>query len=425
MNAKTVKPPRKKNPIDEKFRAWFKGLDAKRKRQVVVIGTSSAALLLVVVLSSITPDKRTEVKQQSGSKRGTPNLLQTQTEGMGLDSVSNDVRALQDEVSMLRDELEKEKSKPPPRAEPAPASTMDPDEALTSMRDAITGSPTYQAPTGTTLNPERPRATTPSTPARSTGPAAAPPPPPTAPTMRVVRGEAAEVATLPPPPAPRDVYIPTGSILTGVLLNGLDAPTGRNAQSQPVPVVVRLKHEAILPSLYRSDVREAFVLAAGFGDLSSERAYLRAERLSMILRDGRVIDVPIKMAAVGSDGKTGVRGTVVSKQGALIAKALLAGTAEGVSRAFGGNSYGSFGRGNELPSSNDLIVSGVGGGTSSALDRVASYFLQQAEAMYPVVEISAGREVSFILLEGTDLATRATAAEDSQAMPAPAAAGAP
>lgn len=416
MKGNTVREHEAK--LKAKFKTWFNGLEPKRKRSVVVVGAGSAALLLMVVLSSITPDKRNEPKEQGASKRSTPNLLQTSTSAMGLDSVSNDVRGVQGEVQALRQTIEKlekdleqsreEQSPPPPPA----AGRPDADQALQSMRDQIVGSPSYQAPPGTTLNPERPRTSAPPTPARPapprTGGPNAPEAPPAAPTMRVVRGATAAVAPPPPPLPVPDVYLPTGSILTGVLLNGLDAPTGRNAQGQPVPVVVRLKHEAILPSRYRSDVREAFVLAAGFGDLSSERAYLRAERLSMILRDGRVIDVPIKMAGVGSDGKTGVRGTVVSKQGALIAKALLAGTAEGVSRAFGGNNYGSFGRGNDLPESRDLMVSGIGGGTSSALDRVASYFLQQAEAMYPVVEIAAGREVSFILLEGTDLATRIT-----------------
>lgn len=396
----------------ERFKSWFDGLEPKRKRSVVVAGAVSAALLLVVAISYVTPDKRSEPASTGNQKtRAAPNLLQSPTQGMGLDSVSGDVLEVQGELASLRQEMERLRNQPPEVVQmTTDQQPADPDAALQSMRDQITGSSSYQgAPPGTSLNPQRPSS---GSQARTTQPRSGPAAPsqpveqPNAPTMQVVRGKAREIAPPPPPPIARDVYIPTASIMTGVLLNGLDAPTGRTAQSQPVPVVVRLKHEAILPSRYRSDVREAFVLAAGFGDLSSERAYLRAERLSMILRDGSVIDIPIKMAAVGSDGKTGIRGNVVSKQGALIAKALMAGTAEGVSRAFGGNSYGSFGRSNELPDSRDMIVGGIGGGTSSALDRVANYFLQQADAMYPVVEIGAGMEVSFIVLEGTDLTPR-------------------
>ena len=52
------------------------------------------------------------------------------------------------------------------------------------------------------------------------------------------------------------------------------------------------------------------------------------------------------------------------------------------------------------------MVAGIGGGASSALDRIAAYFLSQAEAMYPVVEVDGGREITFILLEGTELVPR-------------------
>lgn len=410
----------------QRLKTWFNGLEPKSKSKAVMLGVASVVMTVFIVVSLVTPDTRNK-QNTSTSSRAKPgrNLLQAPTEGMGIDAVSSDVTSLRQDLDRTRGELELLKSRgngapstPGSATAPTPTTTADPvapanpDEALASVRDQITGSPMYTAPVGTTMNPVRPTADNqqrlaPPAPARTTATSSGQMQPPTAPKMQVVRGRAAQSTSDDVRPAlPQAVYLPTGSIMTGVLLNGLDAPTGRGTQSQPVPVVVRLKHDAILPSRYRSDVREAFVLASGFGDLSSERAYLRAERLSMILRNGQVIDIPIKMSAIGSDGKTGLRGAVVSKQGALIAKAMLAGTAEGVSRAFGGNSMGGFGRSNDLPEGRDLMVGGIGGGASSALDRVASYFLQQAEAMYPVVEIAAGRDVSFLLLEGTELQPR-------------------
>lgn len=413
----------------QRARKWFDGLEPKAKGKAVMFGVTGLLLTIFVVVSVATPDTRQKQTSQSGgSKRPGRNLLQAPTEGMGIDAVSSEVSELRKELTELR-RLQAQGGGRSPAEEPArgtaepvaPPPAASPDEALANVRDQITGSPMYSAPVGTTLNPVRPTAD--NQPRLAPQPAPRPTtssqqvPPPTAPKMQVVRGSATASVPVARQAPPSPVYLPTGSIMTGVLLNGLDAPTGRGTQSQPVPVVVRLQHDAILPSRYRSDVREAFVLASGFGDLSSERAYLRAERLSMILRNGQIIDIPIKMSAIGSDGKTGLRGTVVSKQGALIAKAMLAGTADGVSRAFGGNSVGGFGRRNELPESRDLMIGGIGGGASSALDRVASYFLEQAEAMYPVVEIAAGREVSFLLLEGTELQPRVieSAADQQQA----------
>ena len=122
------------------------------------------------------------------------------------------------------------------------------------------------------------------------------------------------------------VYIPAGAILRGLFLNGVDMPTGQQARSQPTPALIRVKDLAILPNRVRADVRECFVIVGGFGDLASERAYLRGETLTCVRADGGVIEVPVEAYAVGEDGKVGLRGRVVSKQGALLAKALQAGS---------------------------------------------------------------------------------------------------
>lgn len=202
------------------------------------------------------------------------------------------------------------------------------------------------------------------------------------------------------------VYLPSGSIVSGVLLNGMDAPTGRNASSDPLPVLVRIKHEAIMAGRRKLDLRECHALAAGFGDLSSERLYLRAEKISCIRSDGGVIDMPIAMYAVGEDGKAGLRGKLNSKQGAVLARAMVAGFAEGISRAFSNNNYSPVipGGGFDLGAQGgQLAESGFSGGASSALDRIASYYLRMSEAMFPVIEVSGGRPVTFVVLNGVDL----------------------
>ena len=72
------------------------------------------------------------------------------------------------------------------------------------------------------------------------------------------------------------------SFTRGTLLGGLDAPTGGQAQSNPHPVLIRLSDNSVLPNRFRGEYRDCFVVAAGYGDISSERAYLRTqERLSV------------------------------------------------------------------------------------------------------------------------------------------------
>jgi conjugal transfer pilus assembly protein TraB len=82
------------------------------------------------------------------------------------------------------------------------------------------------------------------------------------------------------------VLIPAGSILRGVLLSGMDAPTGKQSRRDPYPALARIKHDAILPNRFRLEVRKCFLVLAGYGDLTSERAYLRTEAITCVREDG-------------------------------------------------------------------------------------------------------------------------------------------
>jgi conjugal transfer pilus assembly protein TraB len=129
-------------------------------------------------------------------------------------------------------------------------------------------------------------------------------------------------------------YVPSGSFFRAALLGGLDAPTGGQAQSNPHPVLMRVQDNAFLPNRYRFRIRECFALGASYGDISAERAYIRLESLSCVRHDGRAIDAPVKGYVVGEDGKAGMRGRLVSKQGQVLANALLAGIGAGIGQAF-------------------------------------------------------------------------------------------
>ncbi|MCW0399307.1 hypothetical protein NB700_001863 [Xanthomonas sacchari] len=198
-----------------------------------------------------------------------------------------------------------------------------------------------------------------------------------------------------------ETYTPSGSMIQGVLLTGLDAPTGQNAMKEPTPALIRVKKESILPNRYLADFRECFIIVGGHGDLASERALLRAENLSCIRNDKSVIDAKLEGWVVGNDGKAGVRGRLVSKQGAVLARASLAGLADGISQAFSGNVRG------QLPGTgmdpDYTMQSGAFGGASTAMDRIAKYYLDLADQIHPVVEIDAGREVTLVLVRGITL----------------------
>jgi len=212
----------------------------------------------------------------------------------------------------------------------------------------------------------------------------------------------------------KGTFVPAGSIFSGTLLTGMDVPCGKEARRDPFPALLRVKKEAILPNRYTADVRECFLVASGYGDLSSERAYLRSERLSCIRADGKALETRIESYSVGEDGKAGIRGRLVSKQGAIIGKALLVGFMEGFSKIFSQTpvtalQIGQPGAGltRSTPFQNYLsrdAMEGAGiSGVGSALDRLAKYYLDMAQNIFPVVEVDAGRQIDFVLVSGATL----------------------
>ena len=216
-------------------------------------------------------------------------------------------------------------------------------------------------------------------------------------------------------------YIPSGAFTRALLLGGLDAPTGGQAQRNPQPVLLRLMDNAVLPNQFRSRVKECFVVGAGYGDVSSERAYIRTESLSCVTRDGTAIDVPIKGYVAGEDGKAGMRGRLVSKQGQILANALLAGVASGIGQAFTQSSttmsISPLGSTSTIEPGKQLEA-GLGTGVGKALDRLAQYYITLAEKVFPVIEIDAGRTVDVVLTQGIALQGALDAAtQDSETYP--------
>lgn len=213
------------------------------------------------------------------------------------------------------------------------------------------------------------------------------------------------------PKAKKDdfLYIPSGAIISGVFLNGIDAPTGKSSQKNPFPTLIRIQKDAILPNYYTADIRECFLLMSGYGDLSSERAFLRGETISCIRSDGKIIDGKIESYAVGDDGKAGVRGRLVSKQGQIIARSLLAGFAGGFAEMFDTTATPTLNTSSdgtiryEDVYSSKAVKGGAAKGVSQALTRISDFYMDLAEAVYPVIEVDAGRQVDVVVSKGAKL----------------------
>jgi len=211
---------------------------------------------------------------------------------------------------------------------------------------------------------------------------------------------------------PKDkAIIPTGSITKAVLLSGMDAPTMTQAKTSPLPVLMKVTDLSILPNRWKYDIKECFIVGEGYGDLTAERAYIRTNNISCVTNKGKHIDMPFKGAVTGEDGKLGLKGEVVTKQGALLARTLIAGFLQGVGDAFSKqNQVVLTGATGTTTTTNNLTASkaiqmGAFSGLSKSTKKLADFYLKMADQIAPVIEISAGREVNIISTQMTELKT--------------------
>lgn len=201
-----------------------------------------------------------------------------------------------------------------------------------------------------------------------------------------------------------------GSIISGTLLNGVAAPTSSDRKQEPMPVLLRVKREALMPNHYTLDIVDCHMLGSAIGDLSSNRAYIRAEAISCNTHNGEAIEKPITAYAVSStDGMAGVEGEVVFKSGAMIANSLKASFIQGFADAFSPRRVQSL---NTAPGATELwqdqnidraTGAGIGQGFSGAAGRLADKYMDMADSAHPVIELVPGIEVDFIVQRGMTL----------------------
>ena len=199
-------------------------------------------------------------------------------------------------------------------------------------------------------------------------------------------------------------YVPAGAFTQGILLNGLDAPASMKGKSNPYPTIIRLTNLSFLPNQYRLSMKGCFVIAEGYGSLSSERVYLRTTDLSCIVKGGnKHISVPIKGYIVGEHGKVGLRGKVVTKQGAILAREFVAGLMQGFASVVQQQSMtmstSALGSTSTINPSN-IGEAGLGQGLGTAAGELSKFYMKMANSMMPVVVVGAGRKLTLVLTHG-------------------------
>ncbi len=208
---------------------------------------------------------------------------------------------------------------------------------------------------------------------------------------------------------PVSVWLPAGAHAEAVVLAGVDASAGVSSQGDPRPVLMRITGPAWTAAedgtALAVDVEGCTVTGAAHGDLSSEKVYVRFRTMTCAgPESGTVVETDVAGFVAGS-GKTGVRGPVVSREGALVEKAFLAGMVsglgQGVAQAFQPQAVAT-GTGAAVANTglSDIGRAGLGAGAGTAGQKVADYMIRRAEQYQPVIQLQAGTRVTLVFLEG-------------------------
>jgi conjugal transfer pilus assembly protein TraB len=198
-------------------------------------------------------------------------------------------------------------------------------------------------------------------------------------------------------------YVPSGTFVKAVMLGGADAPAAVTSQSNPKPMVFRIVEQGTLPNHRKSHLKDCTVTAAVAGDISSERGEIRLETLSCVKPNGSILDIPVQGTVFGRDGKSGVRGTAVWREGALIQRAagagVLSGFSDALSQKYTTTSISPLGS-TQSVDNNAVFQYGAARGASNAMSRLADYYIQRAEQYHPIIQLSAADKVDIVFLKG-------------------------
>lgn len=200
-----------------------------------------------------------------------------------------------------------------------------------------------------------------------------------------------------------DTYVPAGTFVRAVMLGGADAAAGVTSQGNPTPMLFRLLDQGTLPNHHKSHLKDCLATAAVIGDISSERGQIRLERLSCVAPNNEIVDISVEGTVFGPEGKNGVRGIPLWREGALLQRAFIAGTlsglSSGIAQQYTTTSVSPLGTTTSI-NNGDIFKYGAANGVSNAMDKLADYNINRADQYHPVVQLSAGTVIDIVFLTG-------------------------
>lgn len=202
-------------------------------------------------------------------------------------------------------------------------------------------------------------------------------------------------------------FIFAGTYARAVLTGSVVASAGIGASSNPEPVLLRITDFGNLPNNVKGFLKDAVVIGAAYGDLSSESVVIRLERIVKIdSKTGVGVDIPVKGYVAGENGSSRIRGIVFDRAGKVARNSAISGFLSGIADYVSINNNTAFkfepnsGLAQFSPQAGaKMLQQGASKGIGNAVEKYADFIIKRAEQMQPVIMIDGGRKLTIVFTD--------------------------
>ena len=202
-------------------------------------------------------------------------------------------------------------------------------------------------------------------------------------------------------------FIFAASYARCALVGSVTVSAGIGASGNPQPVLLRITDYGNLPNKVKGFLKDAMVIGAAYGELSSESVVIRLERIVKIDNKGRVgMDIPVQGYVAGENGDSRIRGLVIDRAGAAMRNAAIGGFFSGVADFMTMNKSSSVkfepnsGLAQFSPQgSSKMLGQGASKGIGNAVEKYADFYIKRAEQLQPVIQIDGGRKLTVVFTQ--------------------------
>ncbi len=197
--------------------------------------------------------------------------------------------------------------------------------------------------------------------------------------------------------------IPAGTVVKAVLVSGADCSVAVQKPTGPNMMLLRPLDDGKLPRGVRVALKGSVIIGNAIGDIASERVYVRAERMTLVERNGSFVETEISAYISGEDGREGLRGVVVDRSGQIITRAAFAAFLQGVNESLQATlnnqtieKLAEVNHPGRTILDVDTFRNAAFQGGSTGLAKLSEYYIKRAEQLQPAIQVAAGRVVDVI-----------------------------